>query len=84
VGHHHLDEQVIDIGVGMQRRADDRHLAGLRAAATDAVDFQLVAGAHQAQQHFITLDHIGGQIPGMEDGPLEVPPRMSTGDSLHV
>ncbi|MNJ55388.1 hypothetical protein D3C77_508730 [compost metagenome] len=68
--HHHLDEQVIDIGIGMQRRADDRHLAGLRAATTNTVDFQLMAGAHQVDQQLVAFDHIGWQVPGVEKRPL--------------
>ncbi|MCY1184230.1 hypothetical protein D9M73_249070 [compost metagenome] len=54
----------------MQRRADDRHLAGLRAAATDAVDFQLMARAHEVDQQLVALDHIGRQVPGVEERPF--------------
>ena len=70
LGNHDLNEQVVDIGVGMQRRADDGDLAGLRAAATDAVDFQFMAGTHQVDQQFVALDHIGRQVPGVEERPL--------------
>ncbi|MNT35325.1 hypothetical protein D3C72_1713490 [compost metagenome] len=55
LGHHDLDEQVIDVRLGMQRRADDRDLAGLRAAAADAVNLQFVTGAHHREQQLIAL-----------------------------
>ena len=51
---HHLNEQVVNVCVRVQRRADNRHLAGLRAATADSVDLQLVAGAHQVEQQFVT------------------------------
>ncbi|MNN25807.1 hypothetical protein D3C81_1392960 [compost metagenome] len=67
LGNHHLHEQVVDVGVGMQRRADDGHLARLRAATADAVDLKLVTGAHQVDQQLVALDHIGWQIPRMKE-----------------
>ncbi|CAH0280072.1 hypothetical protein SRABI112_03891 [Pseudomonas mediterranea] len=63
LGDHDLDEQVIDIRLGVQRWADDCHFAGLRAAAADTVDLQLVARSHQIEQQLVTFHDGGRQIP---------------------
>ncbi|MNE59054.1 hypothetical protein D3C80_1541260 [compost metagenome] len=84
LGDHDLHEQVIDVGVRVQRGADDRHLAGLRAATTDAVDFQLMARPHQADQYFVAFHHIGRQVPGMEERAFGgTAAHEHTRDSLH-
>ncbi|MNR39742.1 hypothetical protein D3C85_1579740 [compost metagenome] len=70
LGDHDLHEQVVDVGVGMQRGADNRYLAGLRATATDAVDFQFMPGTHQVDQQFVAFDHIGRKVPCVEKGAL--------------
>jgi hypothetical protein len=70
LGHHDLHEQVVDIGVRVRRAADDRHLAGLRTATADTVDFQLVARAHQAEQQLVALQRVSGQVVGQKDRPF--------------
>ncbi|MNC31880.1 hypothetical protein D3C75_802160 [compost metagenome] len=55
LGDHDLNEQIVDIRLRMQRRADDRHLAGLWATATNAVNFQFMPRAHEVEQQFITV-----------------------------
>jgi hypothetical protein len=62
LGHPDLGEQVIDIGARHGGRADDGNLAGQRIAAADAVDLQVMAGAHDREKHGVTIIGIGGKV----------------------
>ena len=62
LGRPHLQEQVVDVGVGARRRADDGDLAGERVGAAHAVDLARVRRAHRGEQHAIARRAIGGQV----------------------
>ena len=68
----------------MTGRADDSDLAGLGTAATDAVDFQLVAGTHEVDQHLVARGGITGQVAGVEEGALGgAASHENAGNTLH-
>ena len=60
--HAGLGEQIVDVRVRSCRAADDGDLGGQRVAAADAVDLQLVPGAHDARKHSIARHRITRQI----------------------
>jgi hypothetical protein len=60
--HARLGEEIVHVGVGPCRAADDGDLRGHRMAAADAVDLQVVALAHDAGKHSIAQRSILGQI----------------------
>ncbi|MNU82180.1 hypothetical protein D3C71_718580 [compost metagenome] len=62
----HLGEKVVDIGAGARGRLDDRHLAGQRVAATDAIDLPCIRRAHDRQQHAVAKRLLVGQVAGQE------------------
>ena len=50
-----LSKQVIDVSVWSRGAADNRHFAGQRIGAADAVNLSGVRRAHRRQQHRIAL-----------------------------
>ena len=68
VAHIHLREQIIDIGAGHVRGADNGHLARQRMAAADTIHLQLVTGTHDLDENLIALRRIGRKIGGQEVG----------------
>ena len=67
--HAELQEQVVDVGVGVLRRADDGDLAGQRGGAAEPVDLARVGRAHQPQQQVVAGGRVGGQVAGLEVQP---------------
>ena len=65
--HADLREQVVDVAVRPARRRHDRHLAGQRAAAADAVDLQQVRRADGADQRLVARDVVVGQPLAQEE-----------------
>ncbi|MOA08146.1 hypothetical protein D3C78_1278890 [compost metagenome] len=67
--HADLGEKVVDVAAGMHRLRDDRHLAGQRIAAAQAVDLQFVGRAQRRDQRAVTRRGVAGQPVGEEERP---------------
>ena len=67
--HPELQEQVVDVGVGVLRRADDGDLAGQRGGAAEPVDLAGVGRAHQPQQQVVAGGRVGRQVARLEVQP---------------
>ena len=64
--HRHLQEEVVDVGVGPIRSGHHRHLGRQRMRTAYAIDLARVGAAHDAQQQLVALGRPGRQILGQE------------------
>ena len=68
--HTDLEEEVVDVGGVVARRAHDGDLRRERMGATDAVDLARVGAPHDTQQQVVALRGVDGKLVGEEVGAL--------------